>query len=120
HAESRSCVEVQGDNIRIGRQGDNDLVLASPLIADQALVLQRTASDWEVLVTNPGGCQINRTPLKYGDRVRISGNCRIDLFPFTLELEPHANGNRGATQQRVDLEREASSWLEAIHTELLG
>jgi pilus assembly protein CpaF len=116
---TRSFAEMSHDRIRIGRHPDNDLVLASPFVAEEAAILSRRNGAWELVALGVGEIVIGDKELYGGDRCELIGNQEIRIFPFTLSLDlPQASGD--AAGQRVRrLDEELSKQIQKSHVSLL-
>ncbi|QDV22322.1 ATPase, T2SS/T4P/T4SS family [Aureliella helgolandensis] len=115
----RRVLEVQGNRVRIGRAPENDLVLHSPYIADEALVLSQTRDGWELLVLGMNGVKIGDEQLATGARRTIDKSLSLELFPYTLTVDlPHAE----QVAESIELQQqdeEMSTLIARVHRELL-
>lgn len=115
----RHVVEVQGDRIRIGRGKTNEIVLDSPCIADEAAVLYRRNSGWELVALGMNCVTIGDRKLFGGERLNICTSQTISLFPFTLSLDLPKAVETTREYQRQLLDERMSSLIREIHVELL-
>ena len=115
----RRLMEVDGDRVRVGRGTQNDLILPSPYIADEALVLYRRSAEWEIVVLGSNGIKIGDQRLTTGERLRISHRATIELFPFSLSLDLPSQAEVSIEAARKKLDQELSKTLADIHRELL-
>jgi Flp pilus assembly CpaF family ATPase len=115
----RHVVEVQGDRIRIGRSKTNEIVLESPCVADEAAVLYRRNSGWELVVLGMNGVTIGEQKLYGGERCDIRSSQTISLFPFTLTLDLPKAFETTREHQRMLLDERMSALIRDIHIELL-
>ena len=95
HTDPR-LVPLDGDRCNIGRDADNDLVLADPAASRRHARLTRSASGWSIEDCGSGnGTFVNRervqsAALSHGDRVRL-GRCVLHFEdPPTVGLPPPA------------------------------
>ena len=89
----RKLVEVTGNRVRIGRGADNEIVLDSPYIAEEAAVLYKRDGVWELIALGINGVTIGDQQLYDGDRVEIRTNQTIeDRFLKSHKEHWHAHG----------------------------
>ena len=117
---SRYVVDVRGNRVRIGRNSDNDVVLNSPFVAGEALVLSKRGTEWELLTLGLYGCKVGDREVRGGERCVLAGGQEIKLYPFTLTLELPVQLQTTGESLRANLDRELSSLIHAIHLELLA
>lgn len=120
----RRVVEVSGNRIRIGRHENNELVLHSPYIADQAAVLYKLDGKWELNVLGMNGLRILQTDapaeqLNAGERRILETDVSIELFPYTLSLDLPRKAELTEANERARLDEQVSTLLAAVHRELL-
>jgi len=116
---SRYVLDVKTNRVRIGRRGDNDIVLNSPYIAEEAVVLTRRGGAWELTALGVNGCQIGDKQLREGDQLPVGSGQTIQLFPFTLTLDLPEQAVVSGEAQRQALDRELSRIIQEVHLELL-
>src|SRR5688572_19618863 len=115
----RHVVEVQGDRIRIGRAKENEIVLDSPYVADEAAVLYRRNNAWELVALGMNGVTLGDRQLFSGERCDIRGSQTISLFPYSLTLDLPKAAETTRDQQRQVLDDRMSALIRDIHIELL-
>jgi pilus assembly protein CpaF len=115
----RRLVEVEGDRITIGRDESSDLVLASPYIAPEALVLYRRGTGWEVVVHGNNGVRIGDRQLSAGEHCEIHSRSSIELFPFTITVDLPTQQELSEDAQRQCLDQQMSRLIAETHRELL-
>jgi pilus assembly protein CpaF len=117
--ETRYAIDVRGKRLTIGRNPDSGLVLNSPFVAAEALVLSRFGDEWTVSVLGMNGCQIDGKEVRQGETHVLADGQTIKLFPFTLtvELPKGATRSREALLQELDVEM--SELIRQIHRDLL-
>jgi pilus assembly protein CpaF len=116
----RCVAEVVGDRVRIGRRQDNDIVLESHYLADEAIRLTRQGDGWELLVLGENGCTLDDVQLQQGDRRPLNENSEIEVFPFRLTLEPDNNEDDSDEARRRRLENRTSDLIREVHNRLLS
>ncbi len=115
----RRLVDIQGDRITIGRAQGNDLVLASPYIAPEALVLYRRDPGWEVVVLGTNGIRIGDRQLSSGEHCEIQTQSSIELFPFTITVDLPSQATHTEETRRKRFDRDTSKLIGEAHRELL-
>ncbi len=115
----RKVVEVTGDRVRIGRHPSNDVVLDSPYIANEAVVLYQRGDGWELVALGINGVTLDDQQIYNGDRCRIRTNHSISLFPFTLTLDLPSDEHISQESQRQVLDQEMSRVIADVHLALL-
>jgi Flp pilus assembly CpaF family ATPase len=116
---ARRVIEVDGDRVTIGRDDHNDLVLPSPYIASEAMVLYRRGAAWEVVVLGMNGIQIDGEQVSAGQHREITKRVSIESFPFTLTvvLPTEEELSRNAARERLN--QNVSDVIAEVHRELL-
>jgi Flp pilus assembly CpaF family ATPase len=118
---ARSFLDVRSNRIRIGRGTDNEIVLPSPFVADEAAVLYKREGAWELVALGGfNGVQVNGKELLGGDRHAVAGGQIIKIFPFTLQLELAETQALSANAVHAALDVEMSQLSYAIHLDLLA
>jgi pilus assembly protein CpaF len=119
----RAAAVISGEQVTIGRDDRNSLVLNSPLIADRALLLTREQSAWRVLALGANGCELAGAPLRAGEHGLLRDGDTIRLFPFVLEVELNpvpetVSKGRSSAGDPAALEQSAQL-IQKLHTRLL-
>src|SRR5262249_25724766 len=110
---------VSGNRVRIGRGSQNDVVLNSPWVADEAAVLYRRANAWELVALQMNEIRIGETTLYAGDRYLIETDQEIKIKPFSLSLDLPKPAEVSEADRRNQLAAQMSSWIQRVHVELL-
>jgi pilus assembly protein CpaF len=116
----RCVAEIVGDRVRIGRRRDNDIVLESHYLADEAIRLARNGDAWELAVLGENGCTLDDVRLERGDKRVLNENSEIEVFPFRLTLEPDDHEEDSDEARRRHLEGRASDLIRDVHSRLLS
>lgn len=116
----RSVAEIKGDRVRIGRNRASDIVLESPFVAEDAIVLYKRPDGWELLALGLNGCQVGDQEVCGGDRVLIQADQIIKLFPYTLTIDLPENDTSSSHAQRMALDDEMSALMLGVHLDLLN
>lgn len=87
HESQRSLLDVPGDEVTIGRDRSNMLVLASPLVAKQQAILRQQGN--QVWIKNLGmnSCLVGDTEVLGGSEHQFPASEQLRIWPFTLTLE---------------------------------
>jgi Flp pilus assembly CpaF family ATPase len=110
--------DVTGDRLRIGRGRQNDLVLNSPFVAEEAALLQKNNGAWELIALGLNAVYLGDEPLYRGQRRAMAAGKPIRLPPFTLELELPSQA-AGADRHLQVLDDETLRLIQEVHVELL-
>lgn len=118
--ETRSFVAtVLGNEVRMGRSADCDIVLRSPYVSPEAALLRRDGSGWELHVGNENGCSHGSAAFVAGTRVRLRPHDTFRLFPFEFTLDPDDSSDPTDDDIWNALEERALELVRQIHVELL-
>ena len=100
HESQRSLLDVPSDEVTIGRDRTNTLVLASPLIAKQQAILRQQGN--QVWIKNLGmnSCLVGDTEVLGGSEYQFPASEQLRIWPYTLTLE----SNETLPISRQDLE----------------
>ena len=115
----RYMADVTGDRIRIGRRADNDIVLNSPYVAEEAIVLHRRQHGWELIACGLESLQVGERELHGGERMLITADEQIKIFPFVLTLDLPNQVQQSKQAQRQLLDEEINRWVGQLHVALL-
>ncbi|MEM9586239.1 MAG: FHA domain-containing protein, partial [Planctomycetota bacterium] len=115
----RRVLEIEGDRISIGRGEQNDLVLASPYIASEAVVLYRRDAGWEVVVLGSNGIKIGDRQLTAGEHCELVSRSAIEIFPFTITIDLPSQEELSSEAERKRLDQQMSQLIAETHRELL-
>ena len=107
--ESRRYIaEVVGDRVRLGRSPSNDIVLNSPYVPEEAMVLYRRRDGWELVSCGMDSLVVGDRELHGGERLLITSDQQIKVFPFLLTLDlPDQLRTTNETRRRL-LDEEAA------------
>ncbi len=115
----RSMVETAADEVFIGRDADNTVVLRSPLVSRRHAVVRPV--NGQLLLENIGlnSCVVGDTEILGGERVEFEPGAKVRIWPFTLTFETE----KAATVSQSELDahlRAVMAQLELrIHRKLL-
>lgn len=115
----RSMVEAPDDEVHIGRDPSNHVVLQSPLVSRRHAIVRQV--DGELQLENVGlnSCVVGETELLGGQAIELEPGEKVRIWPFTLTFE----AERAATVSRAEFETHLRSILAdlelRIHQRLL-
>lgn len=109
---------LDGDEICLGSDAGNDIVLASPFVARQAALLQRVGSNWELSPLGNNEITVGDIAVHRGERTLIPQGATIGIYPFQISLD-RPGSSLDASTIRSRLDRRASDLILEIHSQLL-
>jgi pilus assembly protein CpaF len=119
HDSRRSLLEVSGDEITIGRDRDNALVLSSPLVAKRQAIVSRSSGTLTLQNLGINSCLVGDVEVLGGQSQAIRPGETVRIWPYTVTFE----SGEAAAITRHDLEthlRGLMSDLELrVHRKLL-
>ncbi len=119
HESRRRMLEVEEDEITIGRDVSNVLVLRSPLVSKKQAVVRRANGKLELKNVGINSCMVGEREIMGGETVVFSAGETVRIWPFTVTFE----SNEAAPISRQELEahlRTLMSGLEMkVHQKLL-
>lgn len=97
----RTMIEVPGNEVSLGRDEANDVVLASPLVSRRHAVV-RLLEDGRLQLENVGlnSCLVADEEVLGGQTVHFSPGAKVRIWPFTLSFE----AEKAAVLSRQELE----------------
>lgn len=117
--ESRKVLDVHGRRVRIGRNPDNDLVLESPFVPGEALLLHHNGNDWELIALGLDTVELEDRELSPGDRIVVDRSLKLKVFPFDITIDLRIDARVDQQAARDALERQFSDFMKKVHLELL-
>ncbi|HET6880423.1 MAG TPA: ATPase, T2SS/T4P/T4SS family [Pirellulales bacterium] len=115
----RTLVEATTDEVSIGRDATNQVVLSSPLVSRHHAVVRRVGEQLELRNVGLNSCVVGDREVAGGEVVTLSPGVKVRIWPFTLSFEAEA----AAVIDRKELEshlRSIVAGLELrIHKKLL-
>ncbi|MES2788616.1 MAG: ATPase, T2SS/T4P/T4SS family [Planctomycetota bacterium] len=118
-ASDRQSRSFTGRTVHIGRSPENDIVLDSPFVAAQAVVLERTPTGWECECECFEGVHLADRELTEGERVGLKGQCTLKIYPYTLSIDIPDQYEEQDSEIRRRLDGEWSKIVRRIHLTLL-
>jgi len=117
--ESRKVLDVQGRRVRIGRSTDNDLVLESPFVPGEALLLHMNGTNWELVALGLDSVELEDRVLFPGERIVVDRPLKFKVFPFDITIDLRMDAGVDQLAAREALEKLFAEFLKKIHLELL-
>ncbi|MFW6169151.1 MAG: ATPase, T2SS/T4P/T4SS family [Planctomycetota bacterium] len=106
----RSMVDVEANEVRIGRDPNNGVVLRSPLVSRHHAVVRIDNGELELENLGANSCLVGEDEVMGGSRVRFPSSVKVRIWPFTLSFE---------TEEKVAVtRRELESHLRSIIADL--
>jgi pilus assembly protein CpaF len=119
HESRRSLVEVTTDEVSIGRDTTNQVVLASPLVSRKHAVVRLTGDQLELRNVGLNSCVVGDREVAGGETVSFSAGVKVRIWPYTLNFEAEA----ATVFDRKEVESHLRSIMAAlelrIHQKLL-
>jgi Flp pilus assembly CpaF family ATPase len=86
----RQSVDFTANEIRIGRDPSNDVVLRSPLVSRRHAVVRRVNGQLELENVGVNSCLVGDRELLGGEAVSFPPTVKVRIWPFTLSFESDA------------------------------
>jgi len=115
----RTLVEVEADEIHIGRDASNDVVLKSPLVSRRHVILRREGDQLSFENTGVNSCLVGETEVLGGERVCFPPSVRVRVWPFSLSFETAANAGITRAELEAHLRSLVADLELRIHQTLL-
>ena len=119
HESRRLMLDVEGDEITIGRDGSNRVVLRSPLVSKRQAVVRRVNGKLELENVGINSCMIGEREVMGGETATFSAGESVRIWPYSVTFE----SDEAAPISRQELEshlRSLMSGLEMkVHQKLL-
>lgn len=108
--------KVVSDRIHVGSASTNDIVLRSPFIDRESVILRHRGESWQIQVLGKNGCEVDGEKHLSGSTLKWDGRARLCVFPYVFQVQtdqplPNAEARR-LTPQVHDLTR-------SIHVDIL-
>lgn len=116
----RMVADVVAECISIGRGSQNDIVLDSHFVADEAVVVTCVNGDWQLKSLGQNGCCVGGRTIGRGEQITFTPDVPIEVFPFALSFEPDVSSSFDAGQQRNEFDGRMSELIRALHVDLLS
>jgi Flp pilus assembly CpaF family ATPase len=83
----RSMVDVESDEVHIGRDPSNAVVLRSPLVSRHHAVVRVINGELELENLGANSCLVGEDEVMGGSRVRFPTSIKVRIWPYTLSFE---------------------------------
>ncbi|MFG0296291.1 MAG: ATPase, T2SS/T4P/T4SS family [Maioricimonas sp. JB045] len=119
HEGRRSVMETDADRITIGRDGENSLVLNSPLVSKQQAVVTR--SNGTLLLENVGinSCMIGDEEVFGGQSRELAPGETVRIWPYTITFEAEQAARISRQEMEAHLRTLMSDLETRVHQKLL-
>ena len=117
----RKSVDVPDRRVLIGRSEHNHVVLNSPFVAEEAAVLTRGDTGWEIKCLGNNAIHVGPMRLLTGQATILESGQEIVIGKvFTLSLELPKITIDSAQARRRRLDGEAAEFIQLLHLKLLA
>jgi len=116
----RSVVEVQGnEEVSLGRDPENHVVLKSPLVSRRHAVLRQTNGQLELENTGVNSCLVGDTEVLGGESVKFAPHVKIRIWPYTISFETETASAVSREELDAHLRKIVAELELKIHKKLL-
>ena len=119
HDSRRALVEVEADEIHIGRDSTNTVVLQSPLVSKKHAIVRRQNGALTLENVGINGCMVGDLEVFGGQTTQFPPGTQVRIWPYTLTFETET----ASAITRVQLEAHLRSIMAdlelRIHKKLL-
>jgi Flp pilus assembly CpaF family ATPase len=119
HDSRRTMVEIAEPVIRIGRDGGNTIVLASPLVSKHHAIV--TQQNGKLRLENVGinGCMVGETEVLGGQTLEFTPGQQVRIWPYSLTFEAETASAITRLQLEAHLRSIMADLELRIHKQLL-
>ena len=117
----RSVVELDVQELHIGRDATNDVVLRSPLVSRRHAVVRRVNGTGQLELENVGvnSCVVGETEVLGGEKVTFESSVKIRIWPYTISFDTDQVTAIGRTELEAHLRSIVADLELRIHKKLL-
>ncbi len=115
----RQMVELDGAEIRIGRESTNNVVLKSPLVSRSHAVVRRVDGQLELENVGVNSCLVGETEVLGGERIRFDIGVKVRIWPYTLSFETENTASISRSELEAHLRGIVAELELRIHKKLL-
>ncbi len=115
----RQMVELDGAEIRIGRESTNNVVLKSPLVSRSHAVVRRVDGQLELENVGVNSCLVGETEVLGGERIRFDIGVKVRIWPYTLSFETEKTASISRSELEAHLRGIVAELELRIHKKLL-
>lgn len=110
--------DTGGRVIQIGKDSSNDIVLDNPVVAEHAIVLEKSDDGWQVVVLDGNSIDVGGEELYRTERRPLGDGSQIRLFPYLLTVSEKGAAIKGRTSQD-EMDERMWALLRRVHRDLL-
>jgi Flp pilus assembly CpaF family ATPase len=117
----RSVVELDAQELHIGRDATNDVVLRSPLVSRHHAVVRRVNGNGQLELENVGvnSCVVGETEVLGGERVTFEPSVKVRIWPYTISFDTDQVTAIGRAELEAHLRSIVADLELRIHKKLL-
>ncbi len=114
HDSRRALLEVDGDEVTIGRDPSNRLVLKSPLVSKRQAVVRRDNGRLTLQNVGINSCMVGEREVMGGESVDFPAGETVRIWPYTVTFE----SDEAAPISRQELESHLRSLMSGLETKV--
>jgi len=115
----RSMVETNGEEVQIGRDPGNHVVLRSPLVSRRHAVVRKKGDELELENVGLNSCLVGDTEVLGGERATFGPGVKVRIWPYTISFETDAKVAVSRSELEAHLRSIVASLELRIHKKLL-
>lgn len=115
----RTMIDADGDEVHIGRDVDNQVVLKSPLVSRRHAIVRRFDGELELENVGVNSCQVGETEVLGGDRVKFAPGVKVRIWPYTISFETATTTAVSRDELEAHLRTTVADLELRIHKKLL-
>jgi Flp pilus assembly CpaF family ATPase len=119
HDSRRTMVEIAEPVIRIGRDGGNTIVLASPLVSKHHAIVTQQNSKLRLENVGINGCMVGETEVLGGQSLEFTPGQQVRIWPYSLTFEAETASAITRLQLEAHLRSIMADLELRIHKQLL-
>ena len=119
HEAKRVLIESDSDEIRIGRDPSNTIVLQSPLVSKRHAVVTRENGRLKLENVGVNGCLVGEQEVLGGNSVLFKAGETVRIWPFSLTFESDEASAISLSAMEAHLRSIMGDLNQRVHTKLL-
>ena len=119
HDSRRTLVETEADEIRIGRDPGNNIVLQSPLVSKRHAIVSRVNGQLKLENIGVNGCLVGEQEVLGGNSVLFHAGETVRIWPFTLTFEAAEASPISPAELEAHLRSLMADLEQKVHRKLL-
>ncbi|WP_442508558.1 ATPase, T2SS/T4P/T4SS family [Novipirellula sp. SH528] len=108
--------KVASDRIHVGSAVSNDIVLQSPFIDHESVVLRRGDDSWQVQVLGKNGCELDGKKHHSGSSLVWDGSSRLSIFPYVFQVQSDQSAENATVGRLI---AQTHDLMRNIHLDIL-